>query len=255
MSMNTMPTLHQDHSINRQPQQRHTQAEPNEAKAGIFSSLALCILLAGCAGPKPGHEAWTVLFDGSSTAAFRGFHMDSFPKEQWTVEDGLLKSIPGKGVDLISREKFEDFDLELECKVSVSANSGILYGVTEATAETYWSGPEMQINDDPNHPDGLVAKTAAGSLYDLLPPDSHKQLKPTGEFDRFRIVSTNGHVEHWLNGAKILEYDWSGTATRDLIAHSKFKNAPYFMKERNGHIALQHHGDAVWFRNIRIRRL
>ncbi len=216
--------------------------------------LAWCAFFASCATTQTG-SSWMILFDGASTDAFRGFHMDSFPSGSWTIEENALKSIHGRGVDLITREEFQDFELELEWKVSRGANSGIMYGVTEASSETYWSGPEFQINDDPNHPDGRVPITSAGALYDLLPPNELKHLRPTGEYNRTRLVSRRGHIEHWLNGAKILEYDWSSPAMRSLIAKSKFQEAPLFMKDLNGHIALQHHGDAVWFRDIRIRRL
>jgi hypothetical protein len=189
------------------------------------------------------------------TAAFREFHGQAFPNAKWTCDAGELHSIKGQRVDLITREEYEDFDLELDWKVTVGANSGIMYGVTEAGTDTYWSGPEMQINDDPHHPDGLEPKTSAGALYDLIAPNNQKQLKPTGEYNHARIVSRAGHIEHWLNGAKILEYDWDSPALRALIGRTKFATAPLFMKSRKGHIALQSEGDEVWFRHIRIRRL
>lgn len=191
----------------------------------------------------------------SIKAAFRGFHQPTFPEGQWVCEDGVLKSVKGRRIDLITCEEYEDFELELEWKVSVGGNSGIMYGVSEAGTATFWSGPEMQINDDPNHPDGLQPKTAAGALYDLIAANDRKQLKPTGEFNAARIVSRAGHVEHWLNGALVLEYDWNSPAVRALIAATKFARAPLFMTSRHGHIALQSEGDEVWFRHIRIRRL
>jgi hypothetical protein len=209
------------------------------------------------------------------TSAFRGFHQDSFPTN-WVCEAGVLqvrpapsvnppveefittpavlRSIPGASVDLITREKFKDFELDLEWKVARGANSGVLYGVSEETKETYWSGPEMQVNDDPNHPDGRTPNHSAGALYDLIAPGPNKRLKATGEWNQTRLISRNGHVEHWLNGEKILEYDWDSPVTRKIISESKFKDAPLFMKDRNGYIALQHHGDEVSFRNIRITR-
>jgi hypothetical protein len=191
----------------------------------------------------------------SITKGFRAFHGDSFPSSKWVCEGATLHSIKGQRVDLVTREEYEDFELELDWRVTFGANSGIMYGVSDAGTETYWSGPEMQINDDPHHPDGLQPITSAGALYDLIPPNDQKRLKPTGDYNHVRIVSLRGHVEHWLNGAKILEYDWGSPALREAIAKTKFAHAELFMKSRRGHIALQSEGDEVWFRNIRIRRL
>ena len=195
---------------------------------------------------------------GTKTAyesMFRGFHQPGFSRDKWIVAGDVLKSVAGPGVDLITVKKYQDFELELEWKVTEGANSGVLYGVTEETSETYWSGPEYQINDDPHHHDGKTPVTSAGALYDLIPPNDQKRLQPTGEWNRTRIVSRLGHVEHWLIGAKILEYDWDGPTTRALIRQSKFANHPQFMRDRYGHIALQHHGAEVWFRNIKITNL
>lgn len=189
------------------------------------------------------------------TAALREFRGDAFPAGKWACDDGVLRSIKGQRVDLITREEYGDFELELEWKVSFGANSGIMYGVTEAGAATFWSGPEMQINDDPHHPDGEQPKTSAGGLYDLIGPARRDALKPTGEFNHVRIVSRSGHIEHWLNGVKVVAYEWDSPELRALIAQTKFATAPLFMQSRKGHIALQSEGDEVWFRHIRIRRL
>jgi hypothetical protein len=222
--------------------------------ARFFAAVAiLASLLVGCSTTKsPG--ALVLNNCESITNTFRGFHQQSFPTN-WICDGGILKSIKGPGTDLITREQFKDFELTLDWKVTKRANSGILYGVSEATTDSYWSGPEMQINDDPNHPDGKTPRFSAGSLYDLIAPNDSKKLFPTGEWNHVRLVSKNGHVEHWLNNAKIVEYDWDSAATRALIAKSKFASQPLFMKDRKGHIALQHHGDEVHFRNIRIARL
>ena len=185
----------------------------------------------------------------------RAFHGDAFPDDKWTCDDGVLHSIKGRRVDLITREEYEDFELELEWKVAYGANSGIMYGVTEAGTATYWSGPEMQINDDPHHPDGLTPKTSAGGLYDLIAPSRLDTLKPTGEYNLVRIVSRGGHIEHWLNGVKVVAYEWRSPELLALIKQTKFADAPLFMQSRQGHIALQSEGDEVWFRHIRIRRL
>lgn len=191
----------------------------------------------------------------SIRANFRAFHGDAFPEGKWACTDGVLSSVPGKRVDLITRAEYEDFELELEWKVAHGANSGVMYGVTEAGTDTFWSGPEMQINDDPHHPDGLQPKTSAGGLYDLIGPTRRDLLKPTGEFNHARIISRDGHIEHWLNGVKVVAYEWNSAELRALIKETKFATAPLFMRSRKGHIALQSEGDEVWFRHIRIRRL
>jgi hypothetical protein len=227
----------------------------------LFWHVVLLVLLLplieGCSVVGSGPGGATSVLDSCEaiTNAFRGFHQSGFPTGKWICDDGVLRSVPGQRVDLITRDKYEDFDLELDWKVAVGANSGIFYGVTEATEETYWSGAEMQINDDPNHPDGKVPTTSAGALYDLIAPNERKHLNPTGEYNHARLVCNQGHVEHWLNGAKILEYDWDSPAMKELIGQSKFKDAPYFMKDRHGYIGLESEGDEVCFRHIVIRRL
>ena len=216
---------------------------------------ASCCLVAATlfAGAEPAFESFETC--ESIRANFRAFRGDTFPDGKWACEDGVLRSVPGRRVDLVTRAEYEDFELELEWKVARGANSGVMYGVSEAGTDTFWSGPEMQINDDPNHPDGLQPKTSAGGLYDLIGPSRRDLLKPTGEFNRARVVSRAGHVEHWLNGVKVVAYEWNSTELRALIKETKFATAPLFMRTRKGHIALQSEGDEVWFRHIRIRRL
>jgi hypothetical protein len=222
---------------------------------GLFS-LAVLLTLSACRLPQTSSHGEIVLDTCERiTNAFRGFRQDSFPTGYWTCQDGILRSIQGKRMDLITREKFEDFDLELDWKLPPGGNSGIFIGVSEAAPETYWSGPEMQINDDALNPDGKTPNTSAGALYDLIAPNEKKRLNPAGEYNHARVISERGHVEYWLNGAKILEYDWDSLVMRELINQSKFKDAPYFMKDRNGYLGLQSEGDEVWFRNIRLRRL
>jgi hypothetical protein len=223
---------------------------------GALLLPAAWLAASGChSATPPGREEIVLDTCERITNAFRGFHRASFPAGYWTCQDGILRSIRGQRIDLITRDKYEDFDLELDWKLPPGGNSGIFIGVSEATPETYWSGPEMQINDDLVNPDGQTPKTSAGSLYDLIAPNDRKRLLPTGQYNHAGVISRRGHVEYWLNGAKILEYDWDSPAMRKLIQESKFKDAPYFMKDRNGYIGLQSEGDEVLFRNIRIRRL
>lgn len=218
------------------------------------------ILLMGCtgtswgAGGAPGE--WINLFDGSAVSGLTGFRQDGFPNGSWAIEKGTLKTVPGADrVDLVTEQEFEDFELEFEWKVSPAGNSGVMYGVSESEPQTYRTGPEYQILDDAAHRDGRDPKTSAGSLYALLPPHPSKQLKPVREFNQGRIVIRGSRVEHWLNGAKVVEYEWGSPSIRQAIANSKFKDWSRFMSDRKGRIAFQHHGEEVWYRNVRVRPL
>lgn len=203
-------------------------------------------------------EGWQLLFDGKSMEHFRGFRKESVP-EGWVVENGAI-TLAGEGAgDIITKEQYEDFELSIDWKIAEGGNSGIFYHVSEDTtyANTYNSGPEMQILDDERHPDakqGVNGNRKAGSLYDLIPL-STPAVKPAGEWNTARLVAKDGKVEHWLNGKKVVEYEL-GTAEWDsMIAKSKFAPMKGFGAEGKGHIALQDHGDPVWFKNIKIRPL
>ncbi len=199
---------------------------------------------------------WEVLFDGKSVDAWRGFHREDFPSKGWAIENGEMKTIVGGDVcDIITKDIYKDFELELEWKVTSSGNSGIFYRATEEYGVVWQSAPEMQVLDDNLHPDGKNPKTSAGSLYGLIAPSPNKVLRPTGEFNQVRINVNGNHVEHWLNGIKIIKYDLVSDSLKTLIADSKFKDFPDFAKAKEGHIALQHHGEEVWYRNIKIRQI
>jgi len=200
-------------------------------------------------------KPWEVLFDGESVEHWRAYRRDTFPQKSWTVENEALRAIgSGDRADLITKKKYEDFELELEWKMSPGGNSGIIYRVAEDFERAWHTGPEIQLLDDDKHKDGKDAATSAGALYALIAP-TNKNLHPTGHWNQMRVVARGDHVEHWLNGAKVVEYELDSPALNALIAKSKFVDKPRFTKERNGHIALQHHGADVWFRNIRIRQL
>ncbi|MCR4439125.1 MAG: DUF1080 domain-containing protein [bacterium] len=216
----------------------------------LMSAAAAILCLAACR-----NHQWVTLFDGRSVEAWRGFHRANFPNEGWTVQDGALKTIGGgEHVDIITKETYRNFELVLEWKVAPGGNSGIFYRVTEEADAVWQSAPEMQVLDDERHPDGREPKTSAGALYGLIAPLG-KRLRPAGKYNQARIVVQGTKVEHWLNGAKVVAYDLASDSLRHLIAGSKFKDYPWFALARQGHIALQHHGEEVWYRNIRIRRL
>jgi Domain of Unknown Function (DUF1080) len=208
---------------------------------------------------------WRLLFDGKTFDGWRGFHSDKVPAG-WAIEDGCIKKVPAQGElgqaggDLITGDQFDNFEFSIEWKLSKGANSGIKYLVSESLPPTGRSGVsfEYQVLDDLNHPDakaGIAGNRTSGSLYDLIPASKAKKLKPIGEFNRTRIIVKGNHIEHWLNGVKVVEFERGGEKLKQHIAESKFKNTKGFGETAKGHILLQDHGDAVWYRNIKIRTL
>ncbi len=201
-------------------------------------------------------DDWQTLFDGKSLAAFRCYNKPDIPAGVWAIEEGALKTVPGvkNGCDLVTRDKYKDVEFELEWKVPAKGNSGVVYRVVEVADKPSWnSGPEMQILDDAGHRDGLDARTSAGALYALKAPVG-KTLHPAGQWNKSRIVIKGNHVEHWLNDQKVVEYEWGSPEVQTAIAASKFKDMPRFMKASEGHIAIQHHGEEAFFRNIRVKK-
>ena len=198
-------------------------------------------------------SAWRTLVDGSSTAAWRGYQMDSFPAG-WRIEDGSLVRAAEAG-DIITRDQFSDFELELEWKVGPGGNSGIMYRVTEADSSTYRTGPEYQILDDAAHRDGQTRLTAAGSAYGLYAPPAGV-VKPAGEWNTTRIIAREAHVEHWLNGQKVVQYELWSPDWEAKVKASKFNEWPKYGRGKSGHIAIQgDHEGVLALRNIKIRTL
>lgn len=208
---------------------------------------------------------WRLLFDGKSFNGWRGFHKQNVP-EGWIIEDGCISRIQAHGElgqaggDLITADQFDNFEMSLEWKISKGGNSGIKYLVSESLPATGRSAIsfEMQVLDDDNHPDaraGINGNRKASALYDIMPPNDKKKLKPVGEFNQIRLVVKGNHIEHWLNGAKVVEFERASEALKAMIAQSKFKDQPKFGTFAKGHILLQEHGDKVWYRNIKVREL
>jgi|TARA_B110000438_G_scaffold123982_2_gene120838 hypothetical protein len=196
---------------------------------------------------------WTILFDGETVKGLRGYRQSGMP-DSWEIIDGTLKTKPDHGIDLISEEVYKNFELELEWKVSTGGNSGVFYFATEEGEYIWQTAPEMQVLDDKNTFDGKSTLTSAGSLYALIAPNK-SVVKPVGEFNLVRIKVKNKHVEHWLNGIKILEYTYGSDEMWALVAQSKFNSMPLFAKASEGHIGLQGDHGEIWYRNIRIRKL
>jgi hypothetical protein len=195
---------------------------------------------------------WELLFDGQTIAGWRGYMMDAMP-EGWEVIDGELTRT-GPGRDIITTEQFENFDLTLEWKVNWGGNSGIFYRAAEGPEQIYMGAPEMQALDNENHADGESALTSAGANYGLHPAP-RGLARFAGEWNFVRIVVSGDRVEHWMNGVRIVSYEFGSPDWEARVAASKFNEWPEYGRASTGHIGLQDHGDRASFRNIKIRRL
>lgn len=215
---------------------------------------------------------WRLLFDGTTLRGWRGLGYDSVPTAHWRVVDGAIEKIasgnvpkmpdgqPANGGDLMTVDTFRDFELAFEWKVTPGANSGVKYNVSEefslANASNHAAlGFEYQVLDDSLSDDNKIPSHRAGSLYDLIPPSAAKHLAPVGQWNRSRIVFRGNHGEHWLNGARIVEYELGSPRMDSLLARSKYARIRGFAERRTGHIILQDHGDEVFYRDIKIREL
>jgi hypothetical protein len=221
-------------------------------------------------------QGWRLLWDGVSTNGWRGATLSGFPDHGWTIRDGVLSvdaAAGGEstnGGDIITREEFATFELELDFRITPGANSGIKYFVDPQLGPALGLagsaiGLEFQILDDERHPDaklGVRGNRTVGSLYDLIPATNldepgrmAKRVLPPGEWNRARILATGRHVEHWLNGVKVVEYDRGTQMFRALVNNSKYKDIPGFGERERGPILLQDHGNSVSFRSIKIHSL
>ena len=236
-------------------------------------------------------SGWKLLFDGRTIRGWRGFRRQDFPVECWKVEEGVLKRLPirRRCGDVITEAQYENFQLHLEWQVGRGGNTGVKYLVSEDRPATWeqaymehniqelkqvvpvdykliagltperWRysamGFELQLIDDQGNPDaGKATNRTTGALYDLIAP-SQKSLCPVGKFNRACVHVQGNHVEHWVNGIKVVEFERGSKKLEALIADSKFKHLAGFATLSRGHIALQDHEDEVWFRNIKIREL
>jgi hypothetical protein len=196
---------------------------------------------------------WRTLFDGRSLAAFRGYRSDSIPAG-WRIADGTLTKSGSVG-DLVTRDKFADFELSFDWKLGPGGNSGVLYRVTEEYDHPYWSGPEYQLLDDAGHPDGKSRLTAAGSDYGLYPAPAGV-VKPADQWNASLLVVRGSHVQHWMNGQKLLEYDMGSPDWEARVKASKFGAWANYGRAAMGYIAIQGDHDGVLaLRNIKVRVL
>jgi hypothetical protein len=222
----------------------------------VLLGLITMTLLPGAA---PQAEDWITLFDGRTLNGWRGYDKPDASTTRWTIDQGMLTVGPSGGqdtrgaLDLITVDTFDQFELAWEWRISEGGNSGVKYFVLEDREAAI--GHEYQIIDDERHADAKIGPhRQTGSLYDVLAA-TERPLVRRGEFNQGRIVVTGRRVEHWLNGTRILQYELGSPALQAAVDRSKFKGIDRFGKPQKGHILLQDHGDRVWYRDIRIRRI
>lgn len=234
-----------------------------------LSVLITFFILAGCSVQKQQsspnslckkelRKGWQLLFDGSTPSGWRSANQTGFPSKGWEIKEGCLVS--GGGGSLVSKEEFDHFDFVWDWKMmDKGGNSGVKYFVKEGKNDAL--GIEYQMLDDAEHPwmkDGRMKPNdyhTNGAVYELYPPSEFKKVRPVGEWNTSRVVAYGRHVEHWLNGEKVAEFDRGSGDFTERIAKSKFKDVPGFGMHEKGLLLLQDHGSVVWFRNIKIRKL
>ncbi len=203
--------------------------------------------------PQEREAGWRLLFDGKSLDGWRALKSET-PGSAWKVINGEIVLVHNGVGDLVTTGEFGDFELSVEWKVEDVTNSGIMYRVGLMESTTWRTGPEYQVLDNHKATDIHDPKHLAGAMYDLVAPPAD-YTRPVGEWNLARIVVQGWHVQHWLNGVKIVDVDLASPEGRSLIAHSKFRSMPLFATLSRGHISLQDEDHSVWYRNIKIREL
>jgi hypothetical protein len=251
--------------------------------------LPLCILSGQSANPPPGAEShltvntltdaektagWRLLWNGKSTDGWRSANAETFPTKGWSIQHGVLRTHESGGEestgggDIITRQRYANFELTAEFKITPCANSGIKIFVQPNISPITKAGKkagvgsaielEFQILDDERHPDAKLGQDGdrtIGSLYDLIPAPKDKKVLPIGEWNRARILSVGRRVEFWFNQEKTVEFERDSADFHQRVAASKYHNIPGFGEWADGHILLQEHGNEVAFRNVKIREL
>jgi hypothetical protein len=225
--------------------------------------VALSLALQAAVGPKSAPNTltaaeaaagWTLLFDGRTLDAWRGYRRETLPDAGWQIKDGTLRTVAKvKGAELITRKTFKDFELTWEWRVAPGGNNGVKYFVTEQRPKS--PGHEYQMIDDTGYPGKLTPQQLTGAFYDVLPAAVEKPLRPAGEWNASRIVIRGMRVEHWLNGTNVLTYELGSAAVKAGLETSKFKGEPGFGDKIAGHLMLTYHQDECWYRNLKIKEM
>ena len=233
----------------------------------LFSTLLLFTVAGFSQSPntlttKEKQEGWKLLFDGKSTKGWHTYLRDTVGS-RWQVRDGALVFDPTKpesgGGDLVTDEVYENYELDLQWKISRGGNSGIIFDVQEVPKypDTYITGPEMQVLDNINADDNKKPNHLAGCLYDMAGDATVSKPKPVGEWNQVRLIQNKGHLTFWLNGIKTFDGQIGSDEWKKMVAGSKFRNKVFadFAKVAKGRIALQQHPGSSGWRNIKIRPL
>lgn len=253
----------------------------------LVLGLALAISLLACSGagnkntasaqlntltPAEKADGWKLLFDGKSFNGWTGLGRDEVPSQYWVIDNGCMKKLesdkvptapdgqPLIGGDIMTVKTYRNFELQFDWKISEAGNSGVKYNVSEKLSTSYEPkyaalGYEYQVLDDERHPDAQNPTHRSGALYDLIAPNDKKKVNPAGEWNHSRIVFNGTHGEHWLNGQKIVEFDINSPDFIKRFQASKYADIPNFREKKDGHIVLQDHIQAVWYRNLKIKEL
>lgn len=232
----------------------------------LFLLLLPCFfVVVSCSGDNSinDNSDWITLFDGQSFSGWQMYGEDPIT-DRWMIEDGTIVCNKGAGEtnkgfrrSLMTDQKFGNFEFEMEYKIAKGGNSGLMYHVVEDTAynHDYVTGPEYQILDDEFSRSESKANKMVASSYDMYVPAESKKPNPYGEWNKVRLIYNNGHVEHWLNGEKVLEFQEGNEDWKERKAKSKWRNLDVWGASKTGHISLQDHGDEIAFRNIRVKKL
>lgn len=240
-----------------------TNVEQYKTTASKDAPQVNCIV--NTISPQEANEGWALLWDGKTTNGWRGAKLDAFPQKGWVVDNGILKVLKSGGAesanggDIVTTRKYKNFVLSVDFKITEGANSGVKYFVSPDLNKGEGSaiGCEFQILDDDKHPDaklGVRGNRKLGSLYDLIPAPDNKPFNKT-EFNTAVVIVKGNHVEHWLNGVKLLEYERNNQMWQALVNYSKYRDWSNFGNVAEGNILLQDHGDEVWFKNVKIKEL
>lgn len=229
----------------------------------LYSLMLVALMIAGAPllalaeeippntlSPQEKKDGWKLLFDGKSLIGWRVYKKKD--TGSWTVKDNVITlEKPGSG-DLMTQDKYGNFELTVDWKFESGNNSGIVYRVSEEGGPSHESGPEMQVMNQ--KPDSKLGKNSGGSLYDVYAPTSNP-FRPEDQWNTFKIVANGKHLEHWVNGVKVVDCDIGSDDWNQRVAISKWKNKKLFASQPTGHIALQDHGGKIAFRNIKLRVL